>query len=98
MVRKLEALRWADKEENMKALKSISIALNIASIVLSVFTIGYILHRRKIGGDLLHENEDGTYSMDFDNLEAVCDDKCRMLILSNPHNPAGIVWPRERIQ
>ena len=59
MARKLEALRWADKEENMKALKSISIALNIASIVLSVFTIGYILHRRKIGGDLLHENEDG---------------------------------------
>ena len=58
MARKLDALRWADKEENMKALKSISIALNIASIVLSVFTIGYILHRRKIGGDLLHENED----------------------------------------
>lgn len=42
----------------MKALKSISIALNIASIVLSVFIIGYILHRRKTGGDLLHENED----------------------------------------
>lgn len=42
----------------MKALKSISIALNIASIILSVFTIGYILRRRKIGGDLLHENED----------------------------------------
>lgn len=42
----------------MKALKSISIALNIASIILSVFTIGYILHRRKSGGDLLLENED----------------------------------------
>ena len=42
----------------MKALKSISIALNIASIIMSVFTIGYILHRRESGGDLLHENED----------------------------------------
>lgn len=46
----------------------------------------------------LHENEDGTYSMDFDNLEAVCDDTCRLLILSNPHNPAGIVWPRETLE
>ena len=46
----------------------------------------------------LHENEDGSYSMDFDNLEAVCDDRCRMLILSNPHNPAGIVWPRETLE
>lgn len=35
------------------------------------------------------------YSIDFENLERVCDDKCRMLILSNPHNPAGIVWRRE---
>lgn len=36
--------------------------------------------------------------MDSDNLESVCDDKCRMLILSNPHNPAGIVWPRETLE
>lgn len=41
---------------------------------------------------------DGNYEMDFENLEAVCDKKCRMLILSNPHNPAGIVWPRETLE
>ncbi len=41
---------------------------------------------------------DGGYEMDFENLEAVCDEKCRMLILSNPHNPAGIVWPRETLE
>ena len=34
------------------------------------------------------------YAMDFDQLEAVADDKCRMLILSNPHNPAGVCWDR----
>jgi cystathionine beta-lyase len=38
------------------------------------------------------------YEMDFDNLEQVCDEKCRLLILSNPHNPAGIVWDRETLQ
>ena len=41
---------------------------------------------------------DGSYEMDFENLAAVCDEKCRMLILSNPHNPAGIVWPRETLK
>ena len=55
-------------------------------------------NKREVVFNPLHENEDGTYSMDFDNLESVCDEKCRMLILSNPHNPAGIVWPRETLE
>lgn len=46
----------------------------------------------------LREIPDGSYEMDFDNLAAVCDDKCKMLILSNPHNPAGIVWTRETLE
>ncbi|MBO7113391.1 MAG: PatB family C-S lyase [Bacteroidaceae bacterium] len=41
---------------------------------------------------------DGSYEMDFDNLAHVADDKCRMLLLSNPHNPAGICWSRETLQ
>ena len=45
----------------------------------------------------LLENADGTYSMDFDNLARVADDKCKVLILSNPHNPAGIVWGKETL-
>ena len=36
-----------------------------------------------------------SYEIDFDNLARVADDKCRLLILSNPHNPAGITWSRE---
>ena len=39
-----------------------------------------------------------TYQMDFEQLEQVCDEKCRLLILSNPHNPAGIVWDKETLQ
>lgn len=45
-------------------------------------------------------NNDGslkTYEMDFDHLEKVCDDKCRLLILANPHNPCGIVWDKETL-
>ena len=36
--------------------------------------------------------------MDFENLEEVYDAHCKMLILSNPHNPAGIVWSSETLE
>ena len=45
----------------------------------------------------LKEMAGGSYEMDFENLEAVCDSHCKMLILSNPHNPAGIVWSKETL-
>jgi cystathionine beta-lyase len=38
-----------------------------------------------------------SYEIDFDNLARVADDKCCLLILSNPHNPAGITWSRETL-
>ena len=40
---------------------------------------------------------DGAYEMDFNNLKSVIDEKCKILILSNPHNPAGIVWSKETL-
>lgn len=52
---------------------------------------------RKVVYNPLKE-KDGTYEMDFEGLEEVVDDKCRLLILSNPHNPAGICWPKETLQ
>lgn len=52
---------------------------------------------REVVYNPLKENEDGTYSMDFENLAEVADEKCRVLILSNPHNPAGIVWGKETL-
>ncbi|MDY3852754.1 MAG: PatB family C-S lyase [Prevotella sp.] len=42
--------------------------------------------------------ENGTYEMDFDNLAEVYDEKCRMLILCNPHNPGGICWPESTLK
>ena len=42
--------------------------------------------------------ENGGYEMDFEQLDEVADDKCRLLILSNPHNPAGICWKEETLR
>ena len=52
---------------------------------------------REVVYNPLKENEDDSYSMDFDNLAEVADDKCKVLILSNPHNPAGITWSKETL-
>lgn len=52
---------------------------------------------REVVYNPLKENSDGSYSMDFDNLEEVADDKCKVLILSNPHNPAGIIWDKDTL-
>ncbi|MDR0414597.1 MAG: PatB family C-S lyase [Prevotellaceae bacterium] len=41
---------------------------------------------------------DGRYEMDFEQLEQLIDDKCKLLILANPHNPGGVVWSRETLQ
>ena len=50
--------------------------------------------RQIVYNPLVFDEATGTYRMDLDNLETVCrSEKPKVLILSNPHNPAGIVWP-----
>ncbi|MDH6535328.1 putative C-S lyase [Parabacteroides sp. 52] len=39
----------------------------------------------------------GTYEMDFEHLESIIDKDCKVLIVCSPHNPGGIVWPKETL-
>lgn len=40
----------------------------------------------------------GKYSIDFDRLEeALADPQTTLMIFSNPHNPAGIIWDKETL-
>lgn len=49
-----------------------------------------------ISNPLIYENE--TYRIDFDDLEKkAADTNVRLLLLCNPHNPAGRVWSREEL-
>ena len=38
------------------------------------------------------------YRMDFEGLERLFDDRTKVLVLCNPHNPGGILWSRETMQ
>lgn len=49
-------------------------------------------NHREVVWNPLRQREDGYYDIDFDGLAQVCDSKCRLLILCNPHNPGGICW------
>ena len=49
-----------------------------------------------VSNDLIFN--DGVYSIDFDDLEEkTSDPKVKLLLLCNPHNPAGRVWTREEL-
>lgn len=49
-----------------------------------------------VSNPLIYENE--TYRIDFDDLEKkAADSKVKLLLLCNPHNPAGRVWSREEL-
>jgi len=53
---------------------------------------------REVVFNPLRELADGGYAMDFEQLAAVADEKCRLLILSNPHNPAGVCWSADTLR
>lgn len=55
-------------------------------------------NKREVVYNPLKQLSDGYYEMDFDQLEQVTDEHCKLLILSNPHNPAGICWEQETLQ
>jgi cysteine-S-conjugate beta-lyase len=53
-------------------------------------------HGRNLIYNRLTENE-GKWSMDFNSLISAIDDKTKMIIISNPHNPVGRVWTPEEL-
>lgn len=55
-------------------------------------------NHRQIVYNPLKQLSDGGYDMDFEQLEQVTDEHCKILILSNPHNPAGICWKEDTLR
>lgn len=54
-------------------------------------------HRQAVHCDLV--NNDGYYTVDFDDLERkAADPKTTLFIFCNPHNPTGRVWRQEELE
>lgn len=51
-------------------------------------------NNREVVLNPLRPTADGYYEMDFEQLESVIDERCKLLILANPHNPVGITWDK----
>jgi len=50
-----------------------------------------------VANELVYEN--GTYSINFEDLEQkATDPKVKLMLLCNPHNPAGRTWKREELE
>ena len=62
------------------------------------FRLTPLANGREVVFNPLKRNAEGYYEMDFDNLEAICDEQCKVFVLCNPHNPAGQTWPKETLQ
>jgi cystathionine beta-lyase len=41
--------------------------------------------------------ENGRYTFDFDDLKQKIDEKTKILLLCNPHNPGGMVWTKKEL-
>ena len=53
------------------------------------------LGRKVVDNPLILEN--GKYQMDFEQLETLFDERTKVLVLCNPHNPCGISWDKSTL-
>lgn len=54
-------------------------------------------NNREVVENPLRRTADG-YDMDFEHLEQIIDEKCKVLLLANPHNPIGITWSKQTLK
>ena len=55
-------------------------------------------NNRRLDENPLARDANGDYGIDFDGLRAVIDERTKMLLLCNPHNPTGRVFSRKELK
>lgn len=101
---------WTPREEWMGFLPGIVPGLSFAvqvftepgdEVVVQPPVYHPFLHSVERNGRTLVFNPlrivDGRWEMDFDDLERKLTGHTRLLILCNPHNPGGRLWPRDTL-
>jgi len=63
------------------------------------FTSAILTNKRELLNNALKVDDDGYYHIDFDDFEAKAkDEKTKMFILCNPHNPTGRIYTVEELR
>ena len=71
----------------------------ILSPVYYPFKKSILINNRKVIEVDLINNAEGSYTIDYDALEAAASDKSTTLIIfCNPHNPVGRVWTKDELR
>ncbi len=74
------------------------------TFVIATPSYGYFLHAAEYNNvpvlcSDLNRDEDGGFSIDYEDLEKKCaDPRVKMLLWCNPHNPTGRVWTEEELK
>lgn len=55
-------------------------------------------HGRELVHNQLLKKEDGSYGIDFEDMEASFREGVKLFIFCNPHNPVGRAWNREELE
>ncbi len=102
--------RWTTRKEWITFTPGIVPALNFCTLAFTKpgdkiivqppvyfpFFTAVEAHRRTLVFNRLKE-ENANWIMDYESLSGSIDSETRMIIISNPHNPAGRVWTPEEL-
>ncbi len=87
------------------AAASLTIVLNAIlgkddeCIVFTPFFPEYGVFMERTGAKLVSvESEQGTFQIDFNNLEKAINEKTKAVIINSPNNPSGVVYTEEKIK
>lgn len=103
---------WTIKQDAILYTTGVVPAVSVAIKALTEPGNGVILHTpayncffssiRNNGCEVVESkliNDNGHFSIDYDNLEELCkDDNNKVLLLCNPQNPTGRLWTRDELQ
>ena len=73
-------------------------------VLINTPAYGYFMHAAEYAGvgallSPLVKDEQGNYSLDFDNFEQQCaDPACKLVFWCNPHNPSGRMWTEAELR
>ncbi|MFO8073087.1 MAG: pyridoxal phosphate-dependent aminotransferase [Polyangia bacterium] len=66
-------------------------------IVIAPFFVEYRFYIENHGGEMVTVNASDDFNLDLDAISAAITDKTRVVLIDNPNNPTGVVYPQKTL-